>query len=604
MRSASATAARWSRRSHLLGWSPHLAVGLIALPFIVRQNAWVEWSNALWLLEVQTAHVAAHGLPTFFVDAPGQYFYPQFVFYAGPAIALLSYPALLFGAWPVFAAVTAGAFSAASAGVSWTARNLGVAPKLALIPGLLFASTPYLVSNLYGRGAWAEIVAIAALAVAIGAATSILAGRARSPRVGVLALSLPVAVIAGTHNLTLLFGALLAVPLAIVLTPLLERSRVELRRDYAYVAAGALLGVALCGVSLAPDVWLSSRTVITTYSNSLLHELWQFDTLGALLNPTNALPSGVHSTDLHTQTLVMPLAWLLGMTLTLGARRRIDKRAAASLAGLGLLGVAITLLIADPSWWLSFPSTLQSIQFPFRLVSLLSLMIVLAVSVLLTRPAVRGSRVAIIVLALVTVWQLALAADLAVTAKARSDFNLRIPSAASIRASTLPPAFQPNLLQASEYRLITTDPLPQPSQLATVTPIGDDTPPEIQLHGTQPPGTLVATTVVASPLVRFSGDATLAGATSAGFAVLRVDSGAPTTWRATASSACESCVNALVGDAPLALLAGRASTALAALILLAMVGLPLGRWAARRRNPGATSRTAPVAAQSDQRAPP
>ncbi len=51
-------------------------MGAVAVPFIVRQNAWYEWSNTLWLLELQTAHVSAFGFPSYFIDAAGMYFNP------------------------------------------------------------------------------------------------------------------------------------------------------------------------------------------------------------------------------------------------------------------------------------------------------------------------------------------------------------------------------------------------------------------------------------------------------------------------------------------------------------------------------------------------
>jgi hypothetical protein len=562
----------------VFGWLPHLAVGLLAVPFIVSQNSWFEWSNALWLLELQTAHVSAHTLPTFFIDAPNQYFYPQMVFYAGPALSVLAYPSLVFGAWPVLAAVTAGAFVAASAGISWTARNLGVSPRLAWLPGVMFASTPYVVSDLYGRGAWAELIAVGALAVALGAATSLTSGRARSPRLTVAALALAVAAIAGTHNLTLLYGALFAVPLAIALLPLLRGRPGELIRRHGLVAVGAVLGVALCGVFLAPDVWLAGRTQISGASTSLLVVLWPFETIGQLLTPWNAQPAGTIGSALHTQTLVAPLVWILCVLEVARWRRQLHRRTALAVAGLGLLGFAITLLVVDPSWWLSFPSLLQSIQFSFRLISFLAIVTVLAVVALLSRPAVRTSRVAIAGLIVVASWQLALAADLAVSSSAFPSGRV---NPAAVKASTLPPAFGANFLQATEYRLAVPTPVATPTETASVKPIGDDTPTTVMLFGSQRPGTFIGTRVVASPLIRVTGDARVVGTTVDGFDVLQVNSRARRPWRATVTSVCGSCVRALIGDAPLALLAGRVATLLSALALVGLVSFPMLRRAKR-----------------------
>jgi hypothetical protein len=553
---------------------------LIALPFILAQNSWFEWANALWLLDLQTAHVAAHAIPTFFIDAPEQYFYPQNVFYAGPALSVLAYPSLLIGTWAVFAIVTACAFIAASAGIGWTARNLGVPARLAILPGVLFAMTPYLVSDLYGRGAWTELVAVGGLAVALGAATSLTTGRARSPRTTVAVLALAVACVAGTHNVTLLFAAAIALPLALVLLPLLQGERRELIKRHLLVLGGSLVGVALCGVFLAPDVWLSGSTYISSLNSFFLHQLHPFETFSIVFTPFNALPAGTASTDLHTQTLVTPLAWIAGVAAVSLWRRRVDQRTALALAGLLALGIVLTVLAVDPSWWLSFPGFLRSIQFPFRLVTYISLLTVLGVIVLLALPAVRSNRVAVLVLWALAGWQLALAVDLAITAKARGAETA--PTHDNVSATSVPPAFQYPNLQPTEFRLIPAHSLATPSQMARVAAIGDDTPTTILLSGTQAPGTLVGTSVVASPLVRFTGDVRLAGSTRAGFSVLRVNSDAPTPWRATAASVCSTCASAVVGDAPLPLLAGRVATLLACLVLLWLVGASaLRRWTSR-----------------------
>ena len=74
-----------------------------------------------------------------------------------------------------------------------------------------------------------------------------------------------------------------------------------------------------------------------------------------------------------------------------------------------------------------------------------------------------------------------------------------------------PYPFAPN--QHIEYRLQPHNPLPTPRARASVGPIGDDTQPQVHLFGSQPAGSLVATSVVASPLIRFTGNVTVAGVT-------------------------------------------------------------------------------------------
>ena len=307
-------------------WLPHVLVACLALPFILRQNSWSEWVNTLWLLDLQTAHVSAHGVPSFFVDAAGSYFYPQMLFYAGPTLAVLSYPSVLLGTWPVFAATTAFSFGAASFGVSWTARNLGVPQRLAVVPGVLFATTPYMVSNLYGRGDWAELVAVGCFAIGLGAGTSLLWGRARSAPAVMGVLALAVAGVAGTHNLTLLFGALCALLVAIGLAPLLRVPRRLIWRRCAIVGGAALVGVALCGVFLIPNVWLSSRTIIGRGSGIwnfvTVTKLYGYETFGVIFDPLPGQPAAAAGTYVHTQTLVLPLIWCVMISLVAAARHR------------------------------------------------------------------------------------------------------------------------------------------------------------------------------------------------------------------------------------------------------------------------------------------
>jgi hypothetical protein len=561
-------------------WLTHLAVGLIALPFIVHQNSWYEWANSLWLLDLQTAHVAAHGIPTYFIDAPNQYFYPNYVFYGGTAFSFLAYPAVVFGTWPVFAASTAGAFIAASAGLSWTARNLGVPSRLAVLPGVLFALTPYTVSNLYGRGAWTELLAVGALGVALGAATSLTSGRARNRPITIAVLAVAVAAIAGTHNITLLFSGLLAPLLVLALLPLLHGSRRELLHRHLLVLAGAVTGVAICGVFLIPDIWLSGRTVASEPEQLAwgLRQIRAFDSLRAIFDPLLGQPPGTVGSDLHTQTLVLPLVWLVVIGTIGVSWRWIDRRASTALALIGLIGAAITLLIAHPSWWLSFPSMLQAIQFPFRLVSFLGLLTALGIIALLATPKIQGNRLAVGVLLLITAWQAGLAIDLAVTSKARGEGPR--PTPANISASVIPPAFRQKDFAAKQFRLVVKAPLFPTGGLASVEQIGDDTPSDVVLFGSQPSGSLVETSVVLSPLIRVTGQATLAGVSSEGFEVLRVNGGgADSQWHARVAPACNSCLSALAGRAPIALLIGR----LASLIgVLALFGWIIAGTRARR----------------------
>jgi hypothetical protein len=149
-------------------------VALLTLPFILRQNSWWEWVNVYWLLERQTEFVSAHGTPTYFLHMDPIGFNPYYVYYAGPLLSSLAYPAALLGTWPVFVAATVVAIVAGYFGIWWAARNLGLSRRLAVLPALAFSTTPYILSNLYGRGAWSEFIAVNTVAVLLGALTALL----------------------------------------------------------------------------------------------------------------------------------------------------------------------------------------------------------------------------------------------------------------------------------------------------------------------------------------------------------------------------------------------------------------------------------------------
>jgi len=268
----------------------------------------------------------------------------------------------------------------------------------------------------------------------------------------------------------------------------------------------------------------------------------------------------------------------------ISARRRwLDQRTCATLAVLALLGVVTALLITHSSWWLSFPSVLQSIQFPFRLVTYLALITVLGVIALLAIPAVQRSRLAILALLLATGWQVGLAVDLALTARAQGGELLRPhPTATNVSAASPPTSFP-----GGQFRLVAEHPLGPAGPLASVGPVGDDTPREIVLSGSQLGGSLVGTNVVASPLIHVTGQARIVGTSPEGFEVLRVSTGRATTrWHARVAPACNSCLSALTGKAPVALLLGKLASLAG---VLALFGLSVAGIRARR-GPGSAGR--------------
>ena len=106
-------------------------------------------------------------------------FYPIFAFYGGTLFALTGALAALLGGSTIlaFEAVTLAAIAAAYGGLFWLARQLGVKGVLAHAPAIVFVTSAYYVSDLYGRGAWAEFIAVSALPLVLAASLRLVRGR-------------------------------------------------------------------------------------------------------------------------------------------------------------------------------------------------------------------------------------------------------------------------------------------------------------------------------------------------------------------------------------------------------------------------------------------
>lgn len=497
-----------------------LAVGcpLIALsllvPFVLRQNAWVEWSNALWLVERQADVIRATGHPTYFLHTPETgVFYPQFLFYGGSLFALTGGLATLIGsAWWAFVAVLALATSCAYGGTLWLARQADLDIGAASLAAVVVSTSPYTVSALYGRGAWTEIVATSALPLGLAGALAVV--RADRPWAGVAAVTATAAIVAGSHNITVVWGTLVCG--AIALTGLSAmgsdaRRRLSPRRLLA-IAGALILGAALVSWTLLPSAIYGSQTRAYADSPHFLDALKSVDRLDVVFRPDPYVPPSIAAVNPanHYQLPVYVLAWCLAAVAATLVRRRADRTDRRLAIGLFLLlGGLVALLVVDPLWD-HMPGYLAAIQFPLRIHAYAVLVIALLVVVAL-RMAALSPRPGL--------WLAGLAVALAVqTGLAQyAAWNApRFVGREQIRAETLPWSFQ--LYQQAMYRTVDPRPLDRPAAAVNLSPPGADG----GARGSEPPrgGTTVASNLVASHFVRVRPPWRLGGADADGLAVL------------------------------------------------------------------------------------
>ena len=367
-----------------------LAVVLIASPVLFTSDGFApDFTNELWLAGYQQHVIAAHLHPTLFLQSQQLgVFYPLFAFYGGTVFAATGAIAVVLGGSTVLAFDVAivAAIAAAYGGLFWLARQLGVKGLLAHAPALVFVTSAYYITALYGKGAWAEFMAVSMLPLVLAASLRLLRGRLS---VGpVVCLVAATTVFSGSHNITFLWGTTLAVLAVVVYWLFSGRSR-ELPWRRIFAVAGLIaLGIGLNGWFLLPDLAYAHNTNI---SSSVVP--WEdtrlYNTFSEIFDPLRMRPSVAEMPGVYVQAPVLALIWgLLAAPLSWRYRRfRVGVATALIVLG-GLLAV-----IMSSGAWSLLPTIYQQAQWAHRLQNYVALAIaglVLVGALALTRRADSG----------------------------------------------------------------------------------------------------------------------------------------------------------------------------------------------------------------------
>jgi hypothetical protein len=367
-----------------------LAVLLIASPLLFTSDGFApDFTNEIWLAGYQQHVIAAHLHPTLFLHTWRLgVFYPLFAFYGGTLFALTGALAALLGGSTVlaFEAVTLAAIAAAYGGLFWLARQLGVKGLLTHAPAIVFVTSAYYVTTLYGKGAWVEFVAVSMLPLVLAASLRVVRGRMSIGPVACLVAA--TAVLSGSHNITLLWGSTLALLALVVYWLLSGRSRELPWRRLLAVAGLIALGVGLNGWYLLPDISYAHDTNISSTTIPWL-DTWRFDTFGAIFDPLRYVPPESEMPGLYVDAPVLALVWgLVALPLSWRERRL---RAGVATALIVLAGLIVVIMSSGA--WSLLPATFQQAQFPHRLQTYVALAcagLVLLGALALTRRAQSG----------------------------------------------------------------------------------------------------------------------------------------------------------------------------------------------------------------------
>lgn len=346
------------------------AVLVVAAPMLFTRSGFaIDFTNHLWLSWVEGTELARAGHPTYFVNAAGiGVFYPLFAFYGGSLYALTGGLSELLGGQPIaaFLAVTTLAIAGSYGGVVWLGRELGLRGWSAHAPALAVVTSAYYITNLYGRGAWPEFMAVAAIAPLLASSVHLARTSVWRPW-PVLVLVLSVVVFSGSHNITLVWGAT-AMAVSLLLTWLaLGRPRAPSARRLAMVVGLGLASLAVNAWYLLPDI-LYAKDVNAHLEVAASGALATFfDTPAVLFDPLRTVPAASTTPALFVQAPVWFLAWGLCAGLALIWRRAGDRRLRrAWLSAAAVLALVLAMIMIS-SFWTIVPYPFDEIQFPYRL---------------------------------------------------------------------------------------------------------------------------------------------------------------------------------------------------------------------------------------------
>jgi hypothetical protein len=366
-----------SRTSWLDALAVAAAALVVGMPALLTYDGFMyDYTNHLWLVWVQGHAIASGGVPTYFLhttDATGGAFNPFFMFYGGTLYALSGVVAAALGgsARIAYVGVILASIAAAYGGIVWLARQLGARSWAAHAPSVTFVASAYYVTNLYGRGAWPEFVAVSAVPLLVAAGTWIARAQRLNAMPCVLFVSATV-IWSGSHNITLAWGAVALVVTIVTMRLLLARPLVAGRHR-----TGLLLGLLALAISvnawfLVPNLLYAHDTVVGATNQFSWDATAGFNSPRALFYPLRYTPMSSGTPALYVQLPIWLLAWALVAVAVSGARMSLRLRRAGAACAIVFAGL-VTLIMVEPLWQF-VPEPLRLVQFAYRLNSYVDLL--------------------------------------------------------------------------------------------------------------------------------------------------------------------------------------------------------------------------------------
>jgi hypothetical protein len=344
-------------------------ITLVAAPMLFTDSGFaVDFTNHLWLTWAAGNSLVEAGHPSYFLNLErAGVFYPWFAFYGGSLYMFVGGISELLGGDPILAYVgtTTAAIAASYLGMLWIGRELGLRGWMIHAPALTVVTSAYYITNLYGRGAWTELMATAVMPPLLASAVHLV--RARRWRLGpTLVFVVSVIVFSGSHNITLLWGSTVAIVAGLVMWLALGAPRQLPVRRLVMVGGLGVASVLVNAWYLLPDVSYAQDIRANAEAVAVARAPF-FDTPGVLLDPLRMVPAQSTTPALFVQVPVWFLAWgILAGLLLLWRRGTVGKLRRAWIGVVILIGLLLGILMDTPLWNV-MPFPFDQIQYPYRL---------------------------------------------------------------------------------------------------------------------------------------------------------------------------------------------------------------------------------------------
>jgi hypothetical protein len=361
-----------ARAAALVG-APLLLIGALVWPMLFTSSYFIEdWLEQVWFVWHQSMAIQAHHLPTLFLNYPFGVFYPHYAFYGGTLYAATATLSLLLGGalLETYVLTYVLGFAAAYGGWWWIGRMCGLGRWRAQAPGLVFITSSYYLTLIYGRGDWPEFIGVSMIPLVIAGGLCVL--RAERLRLWpALALAVSCTMLFGSHTLTVVWGStVLALVAVAILVCVPDARRAVTRRGLMRVVGLVVPALLVNAWFLLPTLAYGSHTLIGSEYGYWRHEL----RVAMYLVSTHHLftlsrASATNTTPSFALSLpILAIAWVLVSIAIVLVR---DRRGAwvRTLVIVSTVSAGIAVLMTHAGLLLALPRLYSTLQFSYRLES-------------------------------------------------------------------------------------------------------------------------------------------------------------------------------------------------------------------------------------------